>query len=322
MGAALRPSLPVRWSFPRRWLSLLSGAAVTTGLFLILGPAPFLDGLARITPTCLVVAGLIAIVSTVAAAWRWAVIARALGLQLGLSTAVLACYRSQLLNTILPGGVLGDVHRGLSHGQSQHNRARGLQAVFWERTSGQVVQLGLAVLALLVLPSPLRRWWVLVALGVAVLAMVVVLTALRRRTDPSGFRWWPAVLFGSSIAVIGHVATFLLAARTAGVQRPWFELVPLAMLVLVAMAIPANVAGWGAREGAAASVFAAAGLPAAAGVATATVYGVMVAVAALPGAAVLLTGIARRPEPERATAPETEPAADRERVREEVSVRG
>ena len=69
---------------------------------------------------------------------------------------------------------------------------------------------------------------------------------------------------------------------------------PLALLVLVAMGIPANVAGWGPREGVAAWAFAAAGLGAAQGLATAVVYGVMVFVASLPGAVVLLMGM-RRP---------------------------
>jgi hypothetical protein len=71
-------------------------------------------------------------------------------------------------------------------------------------------------------------------------------------------------------------------------------MLPLALLVLLAMALPTNVAGWGPREGAAAGVFAMAGLGAAQGVATAVVYGVMVLVATLPGA-VLLMGAWVRP---------------------------
>ena len=49
-----------------------------------------------------------------------------------------------------------------------------------------------------------------------------------------------------------------------------------------------NVGGWGPREGVTAWVFAAAGLGASLGVATAVVYGVMVFVSTLPGAAVLM----------------------------------
>ena len=79
-------------------------------------------------------------------------------------------------------------------------------------------------------------------------------------------------------------------------------MLPLALLVMLAMVLP-SVAGWGPREGVAAWAFAAAGLGADQGVATAVVYGVMVFVASLPGAAFLVlawfrrTRLARRPEP-------------------------
>ena len=100
---------------------------------------------------------------------------------------------------------------------------------------------------------------------------------------------WPRVALASALAVVGHLATFWVAARTAGVDTSSARLLPLALVVLVAMSIPANIAGWGPREGVAAWLFAAAGLGAAAGVTTAVVYGVMALVAALPGVVVLLT---------------------------------
>ena len=70
-------------------------------------------------------------------------------------------------------------------------------------------------------------------------------------------------------------------------------MLPLALLVLLAAALP-NVGGWGPREGVTAWAFAAAGLGASLGVATAVVYGVMVFVASLPGAAVLVAAWVRR----------------------------
>jgi uncharacterized membrane protein YbhN (UPF0104 family) len=100
-------------------------------------------------------------------------------------------------------------------------------------------------------------------------------------------RTWPGVALASVVAVLGHVATFLVAARTAGVDVSPLRLVPLALLVLVAMALPLNVAGWGPREGVSAWAFSAAGLGAGEGLAAAVVYGVMVLVAGLPGALVL-----------------------------------
>ena len=68
------------------------------------------------------------------------------------------------------------------------------------------------------------------------------------------------------------------------------------LLVLLAAALP-NIGGWGPREGMTAWAFAAAGLGASLGVATAVVYGVMVLVASLPGAAVLVVVWMRRTRP-------------------------
>jgi hypothetical protein len=85
----------------------------------------------------------------------------------------------------------------------------------------------------------------------------------------------------------------VIAARAAGVTAPPSELLPLALLVLAAAALP-SVGGWGPREGVTAWAFAAAGLGASSGVATAVAYGVMVLVACLPGAAVLVAAWVRR----------------------------
>jgi hypothetical protein len=103
----------------------------------------------------------------------------------------------------------------------------------------------------------------------------------------------PVVVVSSLLAQAGYVATGVLAARAVGVTAPVTTLVPLLLVVLVAMALPVSLAGWGPREGAAAWCFAAAGLGAGAGVATAVAYGVIVVVAALPGAIVLLATASR-----------------------------
>ena len=231
--------------------------------------------------------------------------ARGLGVDLPLGTAVAAYYRSLFLNVTLPGGVVGDVHRGISHGRDTSDVGRGLRAVAWERSAGQVVQVVLTVAVLLVLPSPVRAVVPLVALALLAAAAGVALAA-RVRPAVGRSRWarsraaardlrdgllarraWPAIALASALVVAGHAATFLIAARTAGATAPPSQMLPLALLVLLAAALP-NVGGWGPREGVTAWAFAAAGLGASLGVATAVVYGVMVFVASLPGAAVLV----------------------------------
>jgi hypothetical protein len=106
-------------------------------------------------------------------------------------------------------------------------------------------------------------------------------------------RAWPAIAVASALVVAGQAVTFLIAARTAGATAPAYRLLPLALLVLGAAVLP-NIAGWGPREGMTAWAFAAAGLGASLGVSAAVVYGVMVFVSSLPGAAVLVVLWLRR----------------------------
>jgi len=296
-----------------RWASRAGAAAVLVVLVWRVGTGPFLEGLRTIDGGALAAAAGLAALTTVCCAWRWRIVARGLGVDLPLGTAVAAYYRSIFLNVTLPGGVVGDVHRGISHGRDTRDVARGLRAVAWERSAGQVVQVVLTVAVLLVVPSPVRPAMPLVALALVAVAAAVVLAGRVRPAAGRSSRWarlrtaaardmrdgllanraWPAIALASALVVAGHAATFLVAARTAGVTAPPSRMVPLALLVMLGAALP-NIGGWGPREGVTAWAFAAAGLGASSGIATAVAYGVMVFVASLPGATVLLAGWARR----------------------------
>ncbi|WP_341715599.1 lysylphosphatidylglycerol synthase domain-containing protein [Micromonospora sp. FIMYZ51] len=296
------------------WARLALGLAVLAGLVYWLGTGPFLAGLRLIDAPALAAALAIGVLTTVCAAWRWSLVAGGLGVRLPLPQAVAHCYRAVFLNATLPGGILGDVHRAVRHGREAGDVGRGIRAVVWERVAGQVVLVAVAVVLLFAFPSPVRPYLpVATAVAVAVLAGVLLAAWLLPESGASrwtralgtavadvragllGRRTWAGVLVASALAVAGHLATFLVAARTAGSTAPLTLLLPLTLLALLAMGVPANVAGFGPREGVAAWAFAAAGLTAAEGVATATVYGALVLVASLPGAAVLLARRVRVP---------------------------
>ncbi|MCV2489277.1 flippase-like domain-containing protein [Geodermatophilus sp. YIM 151500] len=288
------------------WARRLAGVVIIAVVVWRVGTGPFVEGIRRIDAASLLAAGGITTVTTVCAAWRWRTVVAGLGVDLPLRTAVAACYRSQFLNSALPGGVVGDVHRGVRHGRDEGDVGRGLRAVFWERAAGQVVFVLLALGVLLVLDSPVRSWlgWAVAAALAALAGAALAARALPRARRP---RWarlvravradvregllarraWPVVVATSVVVAAGHATTFLVAARTTGAAAPPARLVPLAVLVMLAMALPLSIGGWGPREGAAAWVFGAAGLGAAAGVAAATAYGVIAFAATLPGALVL-----------------------------------
>ncbi len=288
------------------WARPATAAATLTVVVWHLGVGPFLDGVRAVDGAALVAGAGIGVLTTVCCAWRWTIVARGLSLRLSLPAAVAAYYRSVFLNLTLPGGIAGDVHRGVSHGRDVRDVGLALRAVAWERTAGQVVQAILTVAVLLALPSPVRSSIPLVVVALFATVIAVVLVG-RARSGGGRSRWarvrsaiagdvrdallarraWPAIALASALVVIGHAVTFLIAARTAGTTASVSLMLPLALLAMLAMVLP-SVAGWGPREGATAWAFAAAGLGAEQGVATAVVYGVMVLVASLPGALVLV----------------------------------
>ena len=290
------------WALAR----LSGGAALLAVLVWRVGAGPFVDGLRLTTAWALAAAAAITSLTTLCCAWRWSLVAGGLGVEVPLRTAVSAYYRSQFLNSTLPGGVLGDVHRGVLHGRAAGDLGRGLRSVAWERASGQAVQTLLTVAVVLFLPPPAGSLRLVVASVVAAAAGVALMVVLLRakpghllnritravtgdlRGSVLARHAWPGILLASAVAVMGHVAMFAVAMQVTGTELPAARLVPLAMIVLVASALPLNIAGWGPREGAAAWAFGAAGLSAGQGVTVAVVYGVLALVATLPGAVLLV----------------------------------
>ncbi|MFG2322748.1 lysylphosphatidylglycerol synthase transmembrane domain-containing protein [Streptomyces sp. NPDC048568] len=309
------PPTPARRAL-RAHLGTLAGTAILAVLLWRMGTGVFLDGLRRIdAPTVLAALG-IGLVTTVFSAWRWALVARGLSIRLPLGPAVADYYRALFLNAALPGGVLGDVHRAVHHGRRAGDLGRGVRAVVLERVAGQLALIGVGVVVLLTLPSPVqgeaRRAAPLVTL--AVLGALAVVIALRMNRAPArrgrvlratlgearqgllSRRNLPGVAVSSVVVLAGHLVMFGLAARVAGSGATVAELTPLAVLALLAMGLPLNVGGWGPREGVTAWAFGAAGLGAGTGLGVAVVYGVLSLVASLPGVVVLVVRRFARPD--------------------------
>ncbi|MFD3730274.1 lysylphosphatidylglycerol synthase transmembrane domain-containing protein [Streptomyces sp. NPDC058632] len=333
-GTATGPrALLARLNTPavRTRLGTLAGVVILAVLLWRLGTGVLVDGLRRIDGPSLLAALGIGLVTTVFSAWRWALVARGLRIRLPLAPAVADYYRALFLNAALPGGVLGDVHRAVRHGQSTGDLGRGVRSVVLERTAGQLALFASGAVMLLTMPSPVRddlRQAAPMA-GLAALGACAVVLALRmNRPGPSrrgralrsalaearegllSRRNGPGVLVSSAVVLAGYLAMFVLAARVAGVGAAVTELLPLAVLALLAMSLPLNVGGWGPREGVAAWAFGAAGLGAGRGLTVAVVYGVLSLAASLPGVIVLVARWYAGLRAGRRTAAATGPALD------------
>lgn len=294
------------------WLRLLAAVGILALLAWRLGTSAFVAGLRVITVPSVLVALGIGFVTTVFGAWRWCLVARNLGLPLKLMTAIADCYRSILLNSVLPAGVLGDVHRAVDHGKRSGDLGGGVRAVVLERFGGQVVlfAIGIGVLAaypaLVTAVLPGRGLWIVLAVLLAVVValgvwqwwasrtgrrtptriLVNALSDARRGLLSRGTG--PGIVALSAVIVFGHIALFVVSARIAGSTAPLIQLLPILFFTLMVMGLPVNIGGWGPREGFAAFAFGVAGLGATVGLTTAVVYGVLALAACAPGVLVLL----------------------------------
>ena len=311
----LHAVLSSRWL--RRTTRSLVGVGVLIAVVAQVGSGPFLHGLFSIDLRVIAAAFALSAAATAAAAWRWSIIAGRLGVSVPLPAAVGMYYRSQFLNTVLPGGVVGDVHRAITQGRNAGNVAQASRAVAIERTVGQLVQIALAVVVLACFGIEFEGY-LLSALGIGLAVLVLAAlaaaaasvrtrSALRRELDelsagvgsPGAFA---RVVVASIVVVACHVVTFGVAVGAVGASVPPLRLAAIALVVLLAGSIPLSLGGWGPREGIAGWAFAVAGLGASTGVAASALFGVVAMIAVAPGlvlTALSAVGRVRTPAPVR-----------------------
>ncbi len=282
----------------RPWVKLIVSAGCLAALLWWSDAAEVLARLRGADATWIALAVLAVTVATFSMASRWKITAAAFDIRLSYPRALREYYLAQLINTVLPGGVAGDVTRAVrTRGEADLTRAA--QSVIAERILGQIAVLSLmfAGFALALLVPGGADWanfgWVVIltltGCGVAGLILArrdnatgrfaaQVLSLLRR----------PALVLHGVVSTVCLIFGFYACARAIGVALPfeaWATLIPL---VLCAMLIPLSVGGWGWREGAASALFPIIGASSSSGIATGITYGVVVFVAALPAGAILL----------------------------------
>ncbi|MCI0510727.1 uncharacterized membrane protein YbhN (UPF0104 family) [Chromohalobacter marismortui] len=263
------------------------------------------DAIVAPAPGWLLLALALSVPQVVLSAWRWRLTAQRMGLVLPLRRAVAEYYAATFLNQVLPGGVMGDASRAWRHARSSSDRPRAWRAVIIERLSGQLMLAMIAIAALLA--SPALRDSVfdglvhLVNAPTALTAGILLLGGLgiwchrrppawlRNTLDDLGAalvasRMWFWQCLSSLGVVASYITVYAIAARAIEADIALDTLLPLIPPVLMVMAIPLSVAGWGLRESAAALVWMGAGLDPAQGVAISLVYGAIVLTSSLPGA--------------------------------------
>ena len=296
---------------PRRsrapWLRAFASVLLLAGLVAWVGPSSLLGVLEALSIPWLLFALVLSVPQVLLSAWRWQFTTGLLGMPLPFAHALREYCLGNVLNQVLPGGVAGDLTRAWRHARTASATRAAWHAVMIERAAGQLVLLACALVALPWAPSiggefrnGLGQGLTLGMSGI-VLALFAAAVFFAGRMLPavawfgrdfgqavfSRRAWFPQLLL--SLALVGsYVVVYLCCARALGVGTGALVLVPLILCVLVAMAVPLSLAGWGIREGAAAGIWMLADLPVAQGVAISLLYGVVVLVSALAGAFLLL----------------------------------
>ena len=240
-------------------------------------------------------------------ALRWRFTAGRLGQKIGARPAINDYYLGTLVNQLLPGGVAGDALRALRH---RTGKAGGwkvpAQAVLFERLAGQGMFFLIAGLGLLLWPwlatrdippglmATIQVWAVVLPLCLVVVTLLLLFPPSRLRAWLDGLKaalshvflrggaW--AVQLGLSFVIVGsYMAMFMLASAAIGAPLPAIASITIIPICLLMMLFPATVAGWGAREAAAAALWPAFGYDASQGVAASILYGIMALVGAAPG---------------------------------------
>lgn len=248
-------------------------------------------------------------VQTVLSAIRWRITAGQLGLHLPVGTAIIEYYLSQMINQVLPGGVLGDASRAM-RSRAQRGLVAASQAVIFERIAGQIALftvMTVAVVTTALIPGNLE-WpsWaapiiLLIILGGCGTAIAFVLAtkvanpmrekigAMARMMGHAllGRRVILAQMTLSFATVLCNLAAFAFCARAVGVVLPPLIICALVPLILFTMLVPLTVMGWGLREGAAVAFLPLAGATASESLAASVAFGLTMLVASVPGLVVL-----------------------------------
>ena len=263
--------------------------------------AAFLDLLSGAHVGWLLIAAALIPLQVLLCAARWRRMAVDLGLPLPRRVAVREYALSIFLNQVLPGGMTGDAIRVWRHRAGHGSVGAPLRAAIAERATGQVAHL-LLTLAGLLLWSELHGGSAppgAIGLVTALLGIAALALALPGRLPGLGQTASDArIALGTPDRLAFHAVTSGLllvtfiggfAASAAAIGQPLgWGLLTAIPLVLLAMAIPLSVGGWGLREVSATAVLAFLGWAPEEALALSAVYGLSVLIGALPGALVLL----------------------------------
>lgn len=294
-----------------KYLMFLLKAAITLGLiWVVLRNIDMADTMARVRSVSFAVSlgglGLLLLLSLLSIV-RWRIVMKQFGRVLGFGLTTRLFFEGLFFNQALPSTVGGDgvrVYRAFRAGLTLPasinsvvlDRVLGLtslmilaaiaQPLFYERVDSLGARLSFTavfvaalcgivfLLSFAFLPERFRRW--------KVIAGLASLSQAARQAFTT-----PAIFFPVTIlSVTGHmisVVVFYLLAVSLDLGVSFVDCLVMVPSVLLLATVPISVAGWGLREGAMVAAFGLLGVPAGGAAAASVLFGIGMALIALPG---------------------------------------
>lgn len=294
-----------------KYLLFVVKAAITLGLiWVVVRNVDMTDTLQRVRSislgTGLGVIGLLLLLSLLCI-FRWQVVMRQFGRGLGFPLTARLFFEGLFFNQALPSTVGGDgirIYRAFRAGLSLSaainsvvlDRILGLtslmllaavaQPLFYQRVDSLAARLTfsavflaaiggiVALLLLAYLPERFHSWKV--ARG------LVALSLAARQAFRTSSIFVPVTL----LSIAGHlisVAVFYLLSVSLDLGVSFMDCLVMVPSVLLLATVPVSVAGWGLREGATVAAFGLLGVPAGGAAAASVLFGIGMALVALPG---------------------------------------
>lgn len=241
-----------------RALRLLASLVALAGVVWLVDPASLHPHLRGLDAGWMALAVALLGAQVGVSALRWQLTAGALGVRLPTLWALCEYHLSVLGNTVLPGGVLGDVGR-VARMRAYGGWGLSVGSVVIERLAGQVALACAAIAGV--------AWWAMAGYGVALTGVVAASGAAVLALVVAGARWLPVAVRDALAAAwlsprvivpqLAYTGVILCcnlggvwaAAQAVGVQLDLAAALFVIPLTLLAMLLPVSVNGWGLREG-------------------------------------------------------------------------
>jgi len=298
-----------RWSWSWSQLKPLAGVLLLAAVWLRVDHSALWSRLSRLHWQYVCAGAAIMVPQLLCLAARWRSVAAPLGVHLSLRAATREYALSVLVNQLLPFGVLGDAMRVWRQSQRlqtrDHPLSLALHTVVIERCLGQCIVVVWALLAAPLWLGAAAYWLIfalLFALGACGLSVLIALrarafsqTAALRPLWRSGARLLDALaqvvraprvllvqLSLSSLIMLSIVAQFYCALYALDLRLPLLAAAKVFPYMMLSMALPLSVAGFGPREMTTVTLYRAAHLSDSDGLAFGLAYGALLLVATLP----------------------------------------